>query len=95
MEAKVMALPRDEMAIRKVYQPLVESGDLKKYTKFEQAKKREEFEKLDRRMGGLADMQNIPGAIFVTDVEADKLAIIEAKKLNVPPLPTSLFIKTR
>lgn len=29
MGAKVMALPRDEMAIRKVYEPLVVSGDLK------------------------------------------------------------------
>lgn len=62
----------------------IESGELKKYTKFEQSKKKEEFEKLDRRMGGLTDMQGIPGAIFVTDVEADKLAIKEAQRLNVP-----------
>ncbi len=60
----------------------METGELKKYTKFEQAKKKEEFEKLDRRMGGLTDMRDLPGAIFVTDVEADKLAIKEAKKVG-------------
>lgn len=62
----------------------MEAGELKKYTKFEQAKKKEELEKLDRRMGGLTDMQDLPGAIFVTDVQADKLAITEAKKVGVP-----------
>lgn len=62
----------------------IETGELKKYTKFEQTKKKEEYEKLDRRMGGLADMQDMPGAIFVTDLEADKLAVKEAQKMNVP-----------
>lgn len=62
----------------------IESGDLKKYTKFEQAQKKEEFEKLDRRMGGIADMQELPGAIFVTDMNSDKLAIKEANKMNIP-----------
>lgn len=62
----------------------IEAGELKKYTKFEQSKKKEEFEKLDRRMGGLVDMQDLPGAIFVTDLEADKLAVKEAQKMGVP-----------
>ena len=35
-------------------------------------------------MGGIADMRDLPGAIFVTDVEADKLAIREAVALNIP-----------
>lgn len=62
----------------------IESGDLKKYTKFEQAQKREEFEKLNRRMGGIIDMQELPGAIFVTDMNSDKIAIKEANTKNVP-----------
>ncbi len=62
----------------------IESGELKKYTKFEQVKKREEYEKLDRRMGGIAEMQDLPGAIFVTDLMADKLAVKEAQKMNIP-----------
>jgi small subunit ribosomal protein S2 len=62
----------------------IEKGDIKKYTKFEQMKKNEEAEKLERRMGGIADMASLPGAIFVTDVEADKLAIREANIVGVP-----------
>lgn len=62
----------------------MEKGELKKYTKFEQAKLQEELEKLDRRMGGITDMANIPGAVFITDLNADKLAVKEAKKLKVP-----------
>ncbi len=62
----------------------IEKGDLKKYTKFEQMKKIEEAEKLDRRMGGIAQMSSLPGAVFVTDVEADKLAIREANIVGVP-----------
>ncbi|PID52783.1 MAG: 30S ribosomal protein S2 [Candidatus Moraniibacteriota bacterium] len=62
----------------------IAKGELKKYTKFEQMKKVEEAEKLDRRMGGIAEMREMPGAIFVTDVIADNLAIREAQKMNVP-----------
>lgn len=65
-------------------QEQIAKGELKKYTKFEQMKKIEEAEKLDRRMGGIADMRDLPGAIFVTDVEADSLAIREAIAMNIP-----------
>ncbi|XLQ19814.1 MAG: 30S ribosomal protein S2 [Candidatus Moraniibacteriota bacterium] len=62
----------------------IEKGDLKKYTKFEQMKKIEEAEKLDRRMGGIAEMASLPGAVFVTDLNADKLAVAEANIVGVP-----------
>ncbi len=62
----------------------IEKGDIKKYTKFEQMKKIEEAEKLERRMGGIAEMGSLPGVVFVTDVEADKLAIREANIVGVP-----------
>jgi small subunit ribosomal protein S2 len=65
-------------------QEQIKKGDLKKYTKLEQMKKIEEAQKLDRRMGGIAQMSSLPGAIFVTDVEADKIAIREANIVGVP-----------
>ncbi|MFA5986108.1 MAG: 30S ribosomal protein S2 [Parcubacteria group bacterium] len=65
-------------------QEQIEKGEIKKYTKFEQMKKIEEAQKLDRRMGGIADMKDLPGAIFVTDVELDKLAIREAMHMKIP-----------
>lgn len=62
----------------------LERGEFEKYTKLEKLKKTEELEKLEGRMGGIKDMVNLPGAIFVTDIKMDKLAIEEAKKMNIP-----------
>ncbi|MEN8252311.1 MAG: 30S ribosomal protein S2 [Patescibacteria group bacterium] len=69
----------------------IKKGDLKKYTKFEQMKKIEEAEKLEKRMGGIEHMNQLPGAVFVTDVEADKLAIREA---NIVGVPVVAFVDT-
>jgi small subunit ribosomal protein S2 len=59
-------------------------GEFKKYTKFEQMKKGEELEKMNKRMGGIKYMLELPGAIFVTSVKEDALAIAEARKMGIP-----------
>lgn len=59
-------------------------GEFKKYTKFEQSKKTEELEKMEKRMGGIKNMIELPGAIFVTSIKEDALAIAEARKMNIP-----------
>lgn len=61
-----------------------EKGELKKYTKFEQMKKNEEISKLERKMGGIKNMTDLPGAIFVTDMKEDHLAVKEAQVMNIP-----------
>ncbi|MFZ5982367.1 MAG: 30S ribosomal protein S2 [Patescibacteria group bacterium] len=61
-----------------------ERGELSQYTKFEQMKIREELEKLEEKMGGIKNMSKAPGAIFVTGINEDKLAIREAQKKNIP-----------
>jgi small subunit ribosomal protein S2 len=43
-----------------------------------------ELEKLDRSLGGIKDMRNVPDVIFVMDVGYEKNAICEAKKLGIP-----------
>ncbi len=43
-----------------------------------------ELEKLNRSLGGIKDMANLPDAIFVIDVGYQKGAIVEAKKLGIP-----------
>lgn len=60
------------------------SGGFKKYTKFEQMKKAEELEKLERKMGGIKNMTEFPGAVFVASAKEDSLAIKEAKKAGIP-----------
>ncbi len=62
----------------------MERGSFRKYTKFEQLKKREEIEKLNRKMGGLKKMDTLPGAIVVVDVNVDALAVREARKQGIP-----------
>lgn len=63
---------------------MIDEGKLGKYTKLEQLKKREEYEKLQRRMGGIVSLEGMPGAVFVTDIKADHLAVKEAKRLGIP-----------
>lgn len=63
---------------------MLEKGEFKKYTKFEQMRKIEEIEKLEKRMGGIKNMMELPAAVFATSIKEDGLAIAEAKKLGIP-----------
>lgn len=60
------------------------AGDFKKYTKFEQQRKSEELEKLEHKVGGLRNMQELPGAIVIADAKEAGLVIKEAERLGVP-----------
>lgn len=43
-----------------------------------------EKEKLDRSLGGIKNMGGLPDVVFVIDIGHEKIAIAEAKKLNIP-----------
>ncbi|MFC6998328.1 30S ribosomal protein S2 [Rufibacter roseus] len=43
-----------------------------------------EREKLERVLGGIADLSRLPAALFVVDVKRESIAIKEAQKLNLP-----------
>ncbi len=60
------------------------SGEFKKYTKFEQAKKMEEVERLEKKVGGIKGMEVLPGAIVVADTKEASLVLHEAGKMGVP-----------
>lgn len=59
-------------------------GEFKKYTKFEQAKKSEEVEKLEKKVGGIKHMEQLPGVIVIADVKEAALVIHEARKMSIP-----------
>ena len=42
------------------------------------------MEKLEKNLGGIKDMKELPGVIFVVDPKKERIAILEAKKLNIP-----------
>ncbi len=43
-----------------------------------------EKDKLERILGGIADLTRLPAALFVVDVKREHIAIKEAQKLNIP-----------
>ncbi len=45
---------------------------------------KKEMEKLERNLGGIKDMEELPGVIFLVDPKKERIAILEAKKLNIP-----------
>jgi len=65
-------------------QDKMEKGDLSRYTKFERMKIANELEKMETKMGGIKNMGKLPGAIIVTGVMEDNLAIKEARKKGIP-----------
>ena len=62
--------------------------DLKKentgFTKKEILKMGIQRDKLERSLGGIADMKKIPDMIFIIDTNIESLAVKEAQKLNIP-----------
>ena len=54
------------------------------FTKKELIKMGLEKDKLERSLGGIAEMKKLPNLIFVIDTNIESLAILEAKKLNIP-----------
>jgi len=54
------------------------------FTKKEILKLGKEKEKLQRSLGGIADMKKLPQMIFIIDTNIESLAVNEAKKLNIP-----------
>jgi len=61
-----------------------EDGTFELLPKKEVLKLRAEMERLEKYMGGIKDMNKLPGAIFVVDPKKERIAICEAKKLNIP-----------
>ena len=54
------------------------------FTKKEILKFGKEKEKLQRSLGGIAEMKKTPDLIFIIDTNIESLAVAEAKKLSIP-----------
>ncbi len=63
---------------------MIEDKSIEKLTKKEALQFQRDMAKLDRSLGGIKDMSALPDAMFVIDVGYHKIAIAEAKKLNIP-----------
>src|SRR5262245_57406838 len=63
---------------------ITEAGTSTEFTKKEMPKLVRERDKLQRALGGIKQMDNLPDAVFIIDVGHEEIAVREATKLNVP-----------
>ena len=61
-----------------------EDGTFEKLTKKEALMRTRDLEKLERSIGGIKNMGGLPDAMFVVDVDHERIAIQEANKLGIP-----------
>ncbi|MBQ2888717.1 MAG: 30S ribosomal protein S2 [Firmicutes bacterium] len=61
-----------------------EDGTFEKLPKKEVSVLKNEMEKLERFLGGIKDMKGQPGAMFIVDPRKERIAVAEAKRLNIP-----------
>ncbi|MEG0664440.1 MAG: 30S ribosomal protein S2 [Clostridia bacterium] len=65
-------------------QQMAEDGTFDLLPKKEATKLNLEIEKLVKYLGGIKDMQKLPGALFIVDPKKERIAVQEAKKLGIP-----------
>jgi small subunit ribosomal protein S2 len=61
-----------------------QDGTFAKLTKKEALMRTRDMEKLERSIGGIKDMAGLPDALFIIDVDHERIAIQEANKLGIP-----------
>ena len=59
-------------------------GTFEVLTKKEVQGLRHEMEKLEQYLGGIKEMNKLPGALFIVDPRKERIAVAEARKLNIP-----------
>jgi len=64
------------------------SGDFERLTKKETAKLVEEMEHLRASFGGIRKMKRLPGMVFIVDPHRERIAVTEARKLELPIIGT-------
>ena len=68
----------------KELEAMEEDGTFEVLTKKEVQSLRHEMEKLEKFLGGIKEMKKLPGALFVVDPRKERIAVAEARKLNIP-----------
>jgi len=63
---------------------MIEDGTINRYTKKEVLKMEKELSKLEKNLGGIKDMDELPGAVFVVDPKREHIAVKEARKMKIP-----------
>ena len=75
---------RDSIKRLRDLEAQAEDGTFDKLTKKEALMRTRDLEKLERSIGGIKNMGGLPDAMFVVDVDHERIAISEANKLGIP-----------
>lgn len=76
--------------IRKAVRKMANIDKLMSQNTYQNLSKRERLQitreraKLEKTLGSIADMSRLPAALFVVDINKEKIAVAEARKLNIP-----------
>ena len=65
-----------------------QNGEFERLSKKEASHLTDEMNKLARTLGGIRKMRRLPGAMFVVDPQRERIAITEARKLEIPIIGT-------
>ena len=68
----------------KKIQKIKERFELDHYSKKEKSRIEKEYKKMEESLRGIKDMKDIPSALFIVDVQKERIALKEAKKLGIP-----------
>lgn len=75
---------RENIKRLKNLERMKEEGIYEKLTKKEVLGLEKQREKLERALGGIKEMNRLPGLLFVVDANKEKIAVAEANILNIP-----------
>ena len=75
---------RKGIARLKEIEKMKEDGSIHRYTKKEILRMEKELFKLEKNLGGIKDMDELPGALFVVDPKRERIAVREARTLGIP-----------
>ncbi len=76
--------------IRKAVRKMTSIDKMMGTKEFENLSKREKLQitreraKLEKNLGSISDLSRLPSALFVVDINNEKIAVSEARKLNIP-----------
>ena len=65
-----------------------QNGEFERLSKKEASRLTDELTRLQRTLGGIRKMRRLPGAMFVVDPQREHIAVVEARKLEIPVIGT-------
>lgn len=75
---------RQSITRLKELENMKKDGSINRYTKKEALKMEKELIKLEKNLGGIKDMDELPGAVFIVDPKKEHIAVKEVRKLGIP-----------